>query len=121
MAAPAPANGKLVTTIATPYATTTLQGSTGLADYIDYSNPNSYSFFGDCILSGSNLLFTVIDPFANKSGSYTLPLLSASTAIEYISRGRFLSGPLNCQWYSVSRVGGVIKLRFHWNMNGYDC
>jgi hypothetical protein len=86
MASPAPIDGKLVSTIATPYATTTLQGSTSVADYIIYSNPNSYSFFGDFILNGNNLLFSVTDPFANKSGSYTLPLLGASNAIEYITR-----------------------------------
>lgn len=56
MPSPAPVNGNLIATIATPYKTITLPGTASAADYIDYSNPNSYSFFGDFRQIGSELL-----------------------------------------------------------------
>jgi hypothetical protein len=92
MPSPAPVNGNLITTIAAPYTTITLPGTASAADYIDYGNPNSYSFFGDFRQIGSNLVFSIVDPFANKSGTYTIPLLSASNAIEYFGRD---NGPTN--------------------------
>ena len=105
MPAPAPTNGRLVTTVAPPYATTSLQGSTVAADYIDYSNPNSYSFFGDFLLRENNIVFTVVDPFANKTGTYTIPLLTESNAIEYISRDNGSSGPFATGVYKIVAPG----------------
>jgi len=87
MPAPAPVNGNLISTIRTPYTTTTLPGTASVADYIDYSNPNAYSFFGDFLQSGSNLVFTVADPFSNKSGSLAFPRFGRQLILSTMNQG----------------------------------
>jgi len=83
MSAPVPANGNLITTIAAPYTTSTLRGTNSSSDYVISSNPNAYSIFGDFVQRGNNIVLTVVDPFANKSGSYTFPLLGSAEELSY--------------------------------------
>ncbi len=86
MAAPIPANGNLVGTITAPYVTSTLQGTSSVADYIVLNNSNQYQTFFDFVQRGSSLVYTYTDPFVNGTGVYTLPMLGTANSIEYISR-----------------------------------
>ena len=86
MAAPIPVNGNLVGTIQTPFVTSTLNGTSSVADYVAQNNVSNYNNFFDLVQRGTSLTYTITSPFVDGTGVYTLPMLGTANSIEYISR-----------------------------------